>query len=739
MNTLALSVRRTLTILACSALVAAVAPAQDAASPAELGRELIEAAQQEDVERAKRLLAAGADVDTKTRYGATPLFFAADKGNLELVELLLDKDPALDVVDTFYEATPLTFALMKVPTSPKHRAVVLELLAKGSGGAGQALGFAASTGDDELARAALEVEGITVDELRSALSAAQAQQNEELGQLISSRLPEEPEAASQVAEVPVEVLGRHQGDFKSDDLGLSVKIFLAESDLKLQVAGQGPVTLRPSNETTFSVVEVPGITVTFRGRGGTTEGFVLDQNGLHDFVRVQPEDSSSEDAGDVTRAAALPEVERQPTKPWPGFRGTAGSGIGDGQGAPTTWNAADGTNIRWKTPIPGIALSSPIVWGDRVFVTTAISSSGDSTFRTGLYGDVDAVQDDSEHTWKVYALDRKSGDIVWERTAAQGVPKVQRHTKSSHANPTPVTDGRHLVVHFGSEGIFTYDFDGELLWKRDFGKLVSGWFYDASYEWGFSSSPILHDGRVIVQTDIQKGSFIAAFDVTNGKELWRTERDEIPTWGTPAILPSPKGDEVVTNGTTIRGYDAKTGEELWTLGPNSEVTVGTPVIADGLAYITGGYPPVQPIYAVRPGGRGDLSLTDGESESEHIAWSTKRGGTYIPSPLVYEGILYMTHNNGRLSAHDAKTGERLYRARVGRNESLTGSPVAADGKLYFTSEEGTTFVVRSGPVFELLAENHLGEIVGTTPAISGGVMYLRGMDHVYAIAEGAGD
>ncbi len=708
-------------------LVGASAPSDD------IGQELIKATQQEDVATVKRLLEEGADVNAKSRYGATPLFFAADKGNLELVKLFLEKKPDLDVVDTFYQATPLTFALSKVATSPKHRQVVLELLAQGSGGAGQALGFASATGDTDLAKAALKVESIDVADLKTAESAARSNNNTELAELISARLPDEPTSSIQLSQ---EQLAPHVGTYKNEDLGLGIKVFVAGDALKLQVDGQPAVTLGAQTETDFSVIEVGGIGVRFTGRGGVSEGFVLDQNGQHYFARDEgPSAADAEAAAEAPKAAPLPTVERQPAKPWPSFRGTGASGIADGQDPPTTWDGESGKNVKWKTPIPGIGLSSPIIWGDRVFITTAISSSGDTTFRTGLYGDVDAVTDDSEHTWKVYALDRTTGKIVWERVASVGVPKVKRHTKSSHANPTPVTDGKHLVAHFGSEGIFTYDYAGNLLWKKEVGKLVSGWFYDASYEWGFSSSPILHKGLVIVQTDIQEGSYIAAFEVATGKLAWHTERDEIPTWGTPTILPSDKGDEVVTNGTTIRGYDALTGKELWTLGPNSEVTVGTPVVDGGIAYVTGGYPPVRPIYAIRPGGRGDISLPQGESESEHIAWSQNRGGTYIPSPTVYGDLLYMTHNDGRLSAHNAATGERVYRARVGKAESFSGSPVAADGKLYFTTEEGKTIVVRSGPVFEKIAENELGEIVMTTPAISDGTLYLRGMNHVFALAE----
>jgi len=355
-----------------------------------------------------------------------------------------------------------------------------------------------------------------------------------------------------------------------------------------------------------------------------------------------------------------------------------------------------------------------------------------------LYEDILIVTFDGVDQQYVIALDKATGKILWQRVASEGQPQVKRHLKSSHANPTPVTDGEHLVVSFGSEGLFCYDFAGKLLWRRELGRLGSGWFFDPTYEWGFSSSPILHRGKVIVQVDIQKASFLAAFDVASGKELWRTPREEIPSWGSPSILPAavPGGvDEVITNAPTVRGYDAATGRELWTLTPNSEITVATPVVADGVAYITGGYAPARPIYAIKPGGRGDLTLAEGSTSNASILWSVARGGTYIPTPIAYRGILYLLQNNGRLTAYDSKTGELHFRARVGRGESFSGSPVAADGFLFLTTEDGRTYVVRAGKTYELAGTNELGDVVMTTPAISDGLMVIRGMRHLYGIGE----
>ena len=420
---------------------------------------------------------------------------------------------------------------------------------------------------------------------------------------------------------------------------------------------------------------------------------------------------------------------------WPQFRGPSGSGLGDGANPPVQWDVAKGTNIAWTAEIPGLAISSPVVWGGRVFVTTAISSDPNQKWRTGLYGDTDSAPDRSSHQWKVLALDKKTGKLLWEQVAAQGIPKTKRHPKSSQASPTPVTDGMVVVAYFGSEGLYAYSVEGKLLWKKDLGLQNAGWFFDPDSEWGAASSPVIYKNSVIVQCDRQKDSFIAAFDLKDGKELWRTARAEIPAWGTPTIATAEGHAEMVTNGTkAIRGYDPDTGKELWTLGPNSEITCTTPVFGHGLIFVTAGYPPVQPIYAIKMGSKGDLTLKDGKDSSDAIAWSKKTGGSYLPSPIVYGDHLYLVNNNGVLTAYEAKTGNRVYQQRVGPGGAFTASPIAAAGKLYIATEEGDVYVVKAGPQFELLAKNSVGEPVLATPALSGDLLIVRGARHLFAIA-----
>ncbi|MBL8189477.1 MAG: PQQ-binding-like beta-propeller repeat protein, partial [Acidobacteria bacterium] len=335
-------------------------------------------------------------------------------------------------------------------------------------------------------------------------------------------------------------------------------------------------------------------------------------------------------------------------------------------------------------------------------------------------------------------LDKKTGKIKWEKVAYEGVPKTKRHIKSSFASSTPVTDGKYVVAFFGSEGLYCYDLKGKLKWKQDLGVLDSGWFFDPDYQWGTASSPIIYKDMVIVQCDIQKGSFIAAYSLKDGKQVWKTDRAEIPSWGSPTIVESKQRVELVTNATkAARGYDPLTGKELWKLTGNPEVTSTTPIAAHDLIYICNSYRPNQPIYAIKQGAAsGDISLKQGETSNEFVAWSMQRGGSYQPTPLVYGEHLYVCNNDGILRVYNAKTGERLYQQRISdKAGSYSASPVAADDKVYFSSEDGEVFVIKAGPKFELLSTNPVGEVMMATPAISDGMIFIRGQKHLIAVAD----
>ena len=419
---------------------------------------------------------------------------------------------------------------------------------------------------------------------------------------------------------------------------------------------------------------------------------------------------------------------------WPGFRGPRASGVADGQGLPSAWDAAKSTNLVWKTAIPGLAHSSPIVWENLVFITTAVSSDPNPTFAAKDRG-IDLARDDVKHAWRIYCLDKRTGKVIWDRTAHEGVPRAKRHIKASQANSTPATDGRYVVAVMGSEGLFAYDLEGKLLWKQDLGVLNPGLADDPTSEWGHASSPVIYKELVIVQCDGHKQSFIAAYDLKSGKRVWRVERGEITSWSTPTIYEGKDRTELISNGGRyIRGYDPLTGRELWRFfDGNTEVKMQAPLIAHDLIFITGGYPPGRAMYAFRPGAKGDVSLKDGQEVNEFIAWRASKGSPYTPTPIVYGDYFYVCADNGVLSAYSAKTGERIYQERL--PSSFSASPVASDGKLYLSSEDGDVFVVKAGPKFELLATNPMGEALMSTPAISGGLMILRGQHHLYGVAQ----
>jgi len=422
---------------------------------------------------------------------------------------------------------------------------------------------------------------------------------------------------------------------------------------------------------------------------------------------------------------------------WPSFRGPGASGVADGQNLPVRWDPGRRVNVLWKTEIHGLAHSSPVVWGDRVFLTTAISGKPGATFKPGLYGDGTASDDFSVHRWNLICLQRATGKILWERTAYEGVPKEKRHIKSTYANATPATDGRRVVALFGSQGVYAYGLDGALLWKRDLGRIDVGAYNAPVFEWGTASSPILYKDLVIVQCDQQKGSFITALDAKTGETVWRTERDELPSWGTPSAFTMQGRAELVTNGSNfIRGYDPASGKELWRLGGSSKITAPTPIASDDLIIVASGRRPEAPIFAIRAGAAGDITLPADESSSRAVAWSKQQRGSYMPTPLIYGGYVYVLNNDGVFACYALQDGKEIYRERIpDAGSGFSASPVASDGKIYLSNEDGDMIVVKAGPTFEILGRNDMADPVMATPAISGGMLLIRSQHALWAIGQ----
>ena len=424
---------------------------------------------------------------------------------------------------------------------------------------------------------------------------------------------------------------------------------------------------------------------------------------------------------------------------WPQFRGPGSLGVSSGKATPEKWDMTSGDNVKWSTAIPGLGLSSPVIWGDRIYLTTAVPQSGEATLKVGLYGDIQPVKDETPQSWRVICIDRETGRIVWDKEATAGVPKIKRHPKCSHANATAATDGKYVVANFGAEGVYCFTTDGELKWKKDLGPIDSGYFAVKTAQWGFGGSPIIHDGKLILQIDVQENSFIGAFDVSDGRELWRTPRADVPTWSTPAIYRAGGKTAIAVNGWKhAGGYELEAGKEIWKIKIGGDIPVPTPIVADGLVYITNGHGGMRPVFAVKATAEGDITPKSVDEPGEHIAWWTDRRGNYMQTPLVIDGLLYLCFDNGLLSVLDAKTGAEKYKQRLGTGQSgFTSSGVACGKRLYFTSEEGVTYVVEAGPEYKQLAVNNLFENVMATPAISDGVIYIRGENRLIALADGA--
>lgn len=418
---------------------------------------------------------------------------------------------------------------------------------------------------------------------------------------------------------------------------------------------------------------------------------------------------------------------------WPSFRGPYAAGFVENAHTATTWNIETGEHIKWKTAIPGLGHSCPIVWDNFVFVTTAVNTSKQESLKVGLYGDIDEANDSAAHEFKVYCLDKNSGKILWERVPYKGIPKSKRHTKASQANCTPATDGKYLVVHFGSEGLFCYDLKGNLIWKKDMGILAPGPYTDPGVEWGYASSPVIFKDKIILQSDIPQKPYITVLDLATGNEVWKTSREgEVSTWCTPAVYSGNGKTMVIANGFNhICGYDFDTGKEIWRLSNGGDAPAPTPVVANDLIYLNSAHGKFSPVFAVRPNAKDDITLAPDSTKNQYIAWSIKRGGAYMQTPLIYKGLLYNLQVNGQLTCYDALTGELKYKDSL--KEAFTASGVAADGKLYFSSEDGNVFVVQAGPEFKLLAKNAMKDVCMATPAISGNTLFIRTQHYLVAV------
>jgi outer membrane protein assembly factor BamB len=457
---------------------------------------------------------------------------------------------------------------------------------------------------------------------------------------------------------------------------------------------------------------------------------------------------------------------------WPQFRGPNGSAVSNDKKLPTEWDAK--TNIAWKKELAGYGWSSPIVWGDKVFVTSATSDKqrkpmgfgpgggggpgggrpGGGGPGGGGFGPGGGRAPDAVYKWEVYCLSATDGKVLWHETAAEHKPKMGINPGNTYATETPVTDGERVYAYFGGTGVFCFDMSGKQLWKADLGA------YKMAMGYGTGSSPALDGDRLFIQCDNDEKSFLVALDAKTGKELWKTARTEKSSWTTPFIWKNKERTEVVCMGLPkVRSYDPATGKQLWELGGLNGQVKASPAASAELLYLgtgggfggfggPGGRPGgggpggggmgngARPLFAIKAGASGDLTLKSGDTSNDGVAWYQAKAGPTTASPLLYDGHLYiLEERGGLLNCLDAKTGKEIYRERLTGARGFTSSPWAGDGKVYCLSEDGDTYVVQAGAEFKLLGKNKFDEMCYATPAVAGSALYLRTVDHLYCVKQ----
>jgi outer membrane protein assembly factor BamB len=453
-------------------------------------------------------------------------------------------------------------------------------------------------------------------------------------------------------------------------------------------------------------------------------------------------------------------VTTKPGERWPQFRGPESLGIADGAEFPERWSTTE--NVAWSVDVPGRGWSSPVVWDDKIFLTTALSGDAWKEPTTGIYGNdyiaelrkqglppeevnrrVRARDNEtpeeltSDVEWRLLCFDARNGKKLWDAELHRGKPFGGRHRKNTYASETPVTDGRRVYVYLGNIGLFSYTLDG----KRDWMTPIPA--HKIYLDFGTSSSPVLHGGRVFVLNDNQESSYLAAYDAKNGKQVWKTARDFKPpflrsSFSTPFVWTTKERTEIVTAGPTVlASYDVD-GRELWRVGKLSQVGAPTPVAAGELLVAGSGSPSenIRPLIAVRQGASGDLTLADGQTSNEKVAWYQERGGSYITSPLAYDGRVYVLFDQGFFGASDLATGKVLYKVRIGEGGvAFSASPFAVNGRIYALSEDGDTYVIQAGDAYKLLAKNSLDEMSLATPAVISNALFIRTSKKLYRIGK----
>lgn len=462
-------------------------------------------------------------------------------------------------------------------------------------------------------------------------------------------------------------------------------------------------------------------------------------------------------AGLLTSLAASAGAQPQDSSHWPRFRGPEGNPVGTHSNLPTRWS--DTENVEWAAAIPGVGWSSPVVWGNRIFLTSATSGqqmkgpSLGTDFSNDYIAELQAaglppeevnrrlyardreMPDEVEIGLHLYCLDLATGELLWEREIYRGRPRGGRHRKNSYASETPVTDGEGVYAYFTHHGLFAFDLEGNRLWTAPIAP------FPTVRDFGTGASPALHGDRIYVLNDNEETGFLAAFDKRSGRELWRTGREITERrktgWSTPFVWENDVRSEIVTVGPGIViSYDLE-GSPLWRLGRTAGTPIQSPFAWGGRLFITAGASGGQyrPLAAILPGGSGDITPPEGKTSGPHVLWYERiAGGTYLPTPVIYEDALYVLHSRGIFARHDVETGERIYRSRVAEGAAaFTASPWAYGGHVFALGEEGNTFVIEAGEEYRLVGVNPLRDWALASPAIVGDRLLIRTRQHLYSI------
>ncbi|MEM9942179.1 MAG: PQQ-binding-like beta-propeller repeat protein [Planctomycetota bacterium] len=702
---------------------------------------LHQAARDGDVQLTQQLILEDKlNVNQKNRYGLTAIYYASDRGHADVVKVLLQAGAETEIPnEPFYRLSPIIMAARK-----NHANVVKLLLESGAQCGSWTAIWPASLGNNEVVQTLIDMKPDVFgpETLNQLAGIAKNQNNDELLQYLiakGAKQTEENQSQSESKSLTDAELAQIDGQYRNEDE--TTRLWARRGTLFFGQDLSLAIELKRISDTRFVGKQNDNLQIELRLPLG--DGFVVSEADNSEstdsetlFQRVSnPEQNSNLVPSDVTGSSTT-------NARWNRFRGPSGNGIADGLKLPTKFDAESQTGLRWKTNIPGVGHSSPVIWNDRIFLTSAQPVNDTAEYDLRVASGFDTHVENCEYRWFAFCVDLNSGELIWQQELDRGIPKAQRHIMSSHANCTPAVDEKHLIINLAGQGVLCLDHDGHIVWRKDFGRLASGWFMDPGYEWGFASSPILENGVVYLQCDVFGSAFITAIQASTGQQIWRTKRIEISSWGTPLFVESTSDQptQIVANGTrAVIGYEAASGKELWRINGNSEITVASPIRNGNHVIATGGYAPIRPIYSIDFSQRGDLTPGKEETDSNQpgLQWWNQKDGAYSVTPLVYRDLLYIFSSNGVVKVFESDSGKIVYKKRIasGRSGDIVASPIAANGKIYLLGGDGDIFILDAGREYHRPTVCSIGQPLMASPAAAQNRLVIRGKDDLFCFSK----